>query len=496
MIRFLDPSTAPVSSGTQPGSTAYASDRLLVRRRRDDTKAATGPDVDATLKDLGWTLADDQAARTAVRATGEQRERRVRRRRLSGPSGTVTTPPDAWLALEHIRQASPDRASDYGLDHVMTATTLTGVGGYWGGIGGYWGGIGGYWGGIGGYWGGIAASPEAEYGIPGAGGRSPVSLVIADPATSVTGRGRRPVVVMPDTGIGPHPWFAAEATPAAQPFAARHPDVTGDAPGANDEGRLTGTMRRLDGHGTFIAGIIRQSCPSARLVAPAVMSSDGLLMESELIDLLEDLIDQQRAAIEKKDASSIVDIVTLSAGYYHESPADDVSDGILAQVLRDLGSLGVIVVAAAGNDATTRPLMPAAFAELPPRHDTLPVVSVGSLNPNDSVSLFSNAGPWVTTYRHGAAIVSTLPTTLNAGGQARTVGRQPQGDSRPRSTIDLDDYAGGFGVWSGTSFAAPVLAGQLASALVTLGTGTITAEAMVNRGWKAIETVVKDVKRP
>jgi hypothetical protein len=35
-----------------------------------------------------------------------------------------------------------------------------------------------------------------------------------------------------------------------------------------------------------------------------------------------------------------------------------------------------------------------------------------------------------------------------------------------RETIDPDDFSGGFAVWSGTSFAAPVAAGELACALV------------------------------
>jgi serine protease len=37
---------------------------------------------------------------------------------------------------------------------------------------------------------------------------------------------------------------------------------------------------------------------------------------------------------------------------------------------------------------------------------------------------------------------------------------------RMRETIDPDDFSGGFGLWSGTSFAAPIAAGELAAALV------------------------------
>ncbi len=34
-----------------------------------------------------------------------------------------------------------------------------------------------------------------------------------------------------------------------------------------------------------------------------------------------------------------------------------------------------------------------------------------------------------------------------------------------RGAVDLDDYSSGFGVWSGTSFAAPALAGDIAKDL-------------------------------
>jgi hypothetical protein len=40
---------------------------------------------------------------------------------------------------------------------------------------------------------------------------------------------------------------------------------------------------------------------------------------------------------------------------------------------------------------------------------------------------------------------------------------------RLRSSIDPDDFGGGFATWSGTSFAGPVLAGQFVAAVLADG---------------------------
>ena len=66
-----------------------------------------------------------------------------------------------------------------------------------------------------------------------------------------------------------------------------------------------------------------------------------------------------------------------------------------------LGECGVAVVCSAGNDATARPMFPAAFAPWADGDGTgarrartcVPIVSVGALNPNRTTdALFSNAG--------------------------------------------------------------------------------------------------------
>jgi subtilisin family serine protease len=94
---------------------------------------------------------------------------------------------------------------------------------------------------------------------------------------------------------------------------------------------------------------------------------------------------------------------------------------------------------------------------------TIPVVSVGALNPNDTDALFSNVGGWVTAYRPGAAVVSTIPPVFKGGLEptARWTSHH-----RLRESLDPDDFSSGFAVWSGTSFSAPIAAGELAEALM------------------------------
>jgi subtilisin family serine protease len=88
---------------------------------------------------------------------------------------------------------------------------------------------------------------------------------------------------------------------------------------------------------------------------------------------------------------------------------------------------------------------------------------VGALNPDGTIALFSNDGPWVRYLRPGAALVSTLPTTLD--GSMEATNRMVDERGEERSAIDPDGFQSGFAVWSGTSFAAPVFAGQLAARL-------------------------------
>jgi hypothetical protein len=65
-----------------------------------------------------------------------------------------------------------------------------------------------------------------------------------------------------------------------------------------------------------------------------------------------------------------------------------------------------------------------------------------------------------------------------------------------RTTIDPDNFHGGFSIWSGTSFAAPILAAEIAKARWNSGTlDGFDAQEMVSSGWKVLDTLT-GLERP
>jgi subtilisin family serine protease len=224
------------------------------------------------------------------------------------------------------------------------------------------------------------------------------------------------------------------------------------------------------------------------------MASDGPIVESDLVDALSDIAEVARRYRDGEEGGHPIDVLSLSMGYYHETPEDDLFDPTMNDILTLLGQCGVTVVCSAGNDATARPMFPAAFAPWADGHglnatdaSSVPVISVGALNPNLSDALFSNAGPWVRVYAQGAAVMSTTPQFQ--GGlepMARTEVYQ-----RRRESIDPDDFTGGFALWSGTSFSAPLFAGRLAEGLGEIPSDQ-TADGRapaVTRSWAAVEAL-------
>ncbi len=221
---------------------------------------------------------------------------------------------------------------------------------------------------------------------------------------------------------------------------------------------LAGEPNSASGRGTFIAGIVRQVAPDAQVLGVRVLHSDGILYEGDIICALRQLA--KRIVLAKAgDLAAMVDVVSLSFGYFSESGDEVVTSG-LRKAIKLLLDLGVVVVAAAGNFAMSRRFYPAAFAleAVPAGH--VPMISVG-VNPNvHSYFMFQDirleagergSGGWITVWASSGAVISTYPADLTLAAGRRTSGP--------------DDFSSGFARWDSPWFGAPQLAAWIARAL-------------------------------
>ncbi len=424
----LEPHPAP--DGKVPVSrTAYQRTGVLVHSTDPDTEARVRTALTHALARRDWTADNIPAGVRLV------------------PGTTSVEPIDSWSLVAELRaHADPAVSAGVGLDHLMTTAEQLGGNPFAFGRG---------------------QVGLDNYGAPGYGGRGPVNFVI--PAPREPAAGRRPRVVVLDTGIGDHPWFDERPTqttislangrtvgPTVDPASIKGLDADGTGAVAN---RLLGTLASHSGHGTFIAGLLRQACPEADIVALAVMGADGIVPESTLTDALSLIAERQR------EDPGWADALVLSLGYYAETGEDLAYNTRLKTILLELGRLGIAVFCAAGNDASSEPSYPAAFAIDPDfaADDVVPLVSVAALNPDGTVALFSNDGPWVTAEALGVNMVSTAPVDTSGSETSGLRAFGPQG--RPRGGLDPDGFSSGFASWSGTSFAAPALAGEYLRAL-------------------------------
>ena len=170
------------------------------------------------------------------------------------------------------------------------------------------------------------------------------------------------------------------------------------------------------GHGTGIAGIIAAEnnsigiigiAPEAELYAVKVMDEDG----GYLYDILDGL---------DWCLNNSMDIVVMSFGSEDYSPS-------LENKSNDLYSEGILLVAAAGNEGDDN--LETDNITYPARHGT--VIAVGSTDINDVRASSSSDGPELELSAPGSQVIMTY---LN----------------------------GTYGFWSGTSFAAPHVAGAAA----------------------------------
>lgn len=224
-------------------------------------------------------------------------------------------------------------------------------------------------------------------------------------------------IVVLDTGLAARHFRPPALTPGTAGPATEE-DV--DEPDADHDGYLDPAA----GHGTFIAGIIAQLAPGCHVTVHRVLSNLGEGQEWDIAKCLHHLV----------PASDDRTIINISSGGYALEQAH-----LMEWAIREILGTGAVVVASAGNDATCRPVYPAAL------HGVLAVGALGAGGP----APFTNYGAWVDVCAPGIDMVSTFFTRFD--------GRVFPG---PDGAYRTDDYRG-WAVWSGSSFSAPVVVGNL-----------------------------------
>lgn len=216
-----------------------------------------------------------------------------------------------------------------------------------------------------------------------------------------------------------------------------------DGAGAQDDEVLDadrdGVLDLQAGHGTFIASLVARGCPSATIIPRRVLNSFGLTADSDL------------AAAIVRAARLDPDLLVLSLGAY---AADDRPLPAIERALAHLPDR-TVVVAAAGNAGQSRVFWPAALKTVLAvgSHDGGDPDGDGTVDGPERRASFSNFGWWVDACADGLKAHAKFVEW--DGGIDGLVG-------------DEQEFTG-WAVWSGTSFAAPIVAAALAQHMVDHG---------------------------
>ncbi len=219
-------------------------------------------------------------------------------------------------------------------------------------------------------WLGIPApAPAPDPGNQG--GRAPFgreTMNAINAAGDRTHWGDRITVAVLDTGILAHPTFGESQI--------THLDLVNDGQSFNS-------------HGTSVASIISGQNPLAPGVAPGAHIMDVRVANAEGYAIGSSLAEGIIAATDRG-----ANVINISLGGYGNS-------GLLEQAVGYAFQHGVVVVAAAGNDAYGQLAIPAAYTG---------VISVGSVDANNRQAYFSNAGVGLDLAAPGVGVISAWGT--------------------------------------------------------------------------------------
>lgn len=228
-----------------------------------------------------------------------------------------------------------------------------------------------------------------------------------------------------DSGFCADPWFGSRVEARGQDLEAP-PDST-DEP-----------LQIATGHGTFVAGVILQHAPGARVAARRVIDDKGEVDDKTLASAL--------------DGLERVDVLNLSLGGTVDDN-DDANDLLAtASGLMNLWERNpnLVVVAPAGNNHANELFWPARFDR---------VVSVAALNAaGDALAEFSNFGDWVNCCAKGTGVHSRF---LTWDGDVLAPADHHHGKPKRVPSEPFEGWA----TWDGTSFAAARVTGAIAAAM-------------------------------
>lgn len=209
------------------------------------------------------------------------------------------------------------------------------------------------------------------------------------------------IVAVLDTGISVRPAGLAAQTLTGWNFVDGNSD-TDDRP-YNLDSDGNGVVDEGAGHGTMIAGLVTRFAPRVSLLPVRVLNSDGR-------GTLANVVDGVNYAVARG-----AKVLSLSFGFSQNST-------LLTNTLANARKKGVLVVCAAGNANSAILLMPAG---------TPGGLTVAGVDGNNQKASFSNYGKGIDVCAPAVNVTSTY-------------------------------WDGRYASWSGTSFAAPIVAAQAA----------------------------------